>query len=307
MSSVLPSTVPDRGTTLRLDSPWLAALVGFAVMYLPVYWQAASSIWQSDDNAHGALILAVLAWLFWGLRGEIALLADEPATGWGWPVFAVGLAVYFIGRVTDVLLLQFASQPFVVAGLLLLLKGRGAIRLAWFPLIYFIFMIPLPGTLVDGITGPLKQWISVIVVELLYDIGYPISRNGVVLTIGQYQMLVADACSGLHSMYSLSALGTLFMYIMRRTGTLRNAVMLASILPIAFVANIIRVIALVLITYHFGDEAGQGFLHGAAGMVLMLVALLFFFTLDTLLTRLMPSPASVGRAGGSAAGEQAPH
>ena len=68
-------------------------------------------------------------------------------------------------------------------------------------------MIPLPGIIVDAVTGPLKQWISVIVVELLYDVGYPISRNGVVLTIGQYQMLVADACSGLHSMYSLSALG----------------------------------------------------------------------------------------------------
>ena len=104
----------------------------------------------------------------------------------------------------------------------------------------------MPGILVDAVTGPLKQWISVIVVELLYDVGYPISRNGVILTIGQYQMLVADACSGLHSMYSLSALGTLFMYIMARRSKLHNVIMLASILPIAFAANIVRVIALVL-------------------------------------------------------------
>ena len=84
-------------------------------------------------------------------------------------------------------------------------------------------------------------------------------------------LLVADACSGLHSMFSLTALGTLFMYITARKSRLHNALMLASILPIAFVANVIRVIILVLVTYHFGDEAGQGFLHGAAGMVLMLV------------------------------------
>jgi exosortase len=148
-------------------------------------------------------------------------------------------------------------------------------------------MIPLPGFLVDAITGPLKQWISAIVVELLYRVGYPISRNGVVLTIGQYQMLVADACSGLHSMYSLSALGTLFMYIMARASPMHNALMLASILPIAFIANIVRVVVLVLITYHFGDEPGQGFLHGAAGMVLMLVALAGFFALDALLARLL--------------------
>ena len=105
-------------------------------------------------------------------------------------------------------------------------------------------------------------------------------------------MLVADACSGLHSMYSLTALGTLFMYIMARTSRLHNALMLVSILPIAFVANIVRVIALVLVTYHLGDEAGQGFLHGAAGMVLMLVALAGFFALDALLARLLGGRAA---------------
>jgi exosortase/archaeosortase family protein len=68
---------------------------------------------------------------------------------------------------------------------------------------------------------------------------------------------------------------------------MHNALMLASILPIAFIANIVRVVVLVLITYHFGDEAGQGFLHGAAGMVLMLVALAGFFALDALLARLL--------------------
>ena len=85
----------------------------------------------------------------------------------------------------------------------------------------------------------------------------------------------------------LSALGTLFMYIMGRTSRLHNAIMVASILPIAFAANIVRVMILVLITYHLGDEAGQGFLHGTAGIVLMLVALACFFALDALLSRIL--------------------
>jgi exosortase/archaeosortase family protein len=72
--------------------------------------------------------------------------------------------------------------------------------------------------------------------------------------------------------------------------------MLAAILPIAFAANIVRVIILVLLTYHFGDEAGQGFLHGAAGMALMVVALLIFFVLDTLLASVFRSRASAGDA-----------
>ena len=86
-------------------------------------------------------------------------------------------------------------------------------------------------------------------------------------------MLVADACSGLHSMLSLSALGMLFIFIKGRKSLRHNAIMFASILPVAFAANVVRVIALMLITYRFGDEAGQGFLHGTAGGVQVVVTL----------------------------------
>jgi exosortase len=150
-------------------------------------------------------------------------------------------------------------------------------------------MIPLPGPLVDALTGPLKHWISVIAEQVLYVAGSPISRDGVTLTIGQYEMLVADACSGLHSMFSLSALGVLFMYMAARTSVLHNGLMLASILPIAFAANIVRVMILVLITYHFGDAAGQGFLHGAAGVVLMMVSLAVLLVVDGVLARVIPA------------------
>jgi exosortase len=176
---------------------------------------------------------------------------------------------------------------FVVAGFLLIMKGLPALRLAWFPVIYFVFMVPLPGILVDAITGPLKAWISLIVENILYAVGYPIARSGVIISIGPYQLQVADACSGLHSMFSLAALGTLFMYIMDRKRMLHNVLMLVSIFPIAFAANIVRVMVLVLITFYFGDEAGQGFLHGTAGMVLMVVALLAFFMLDWFLALLI--------------------
>jgi len=267
--------------------PWIVALAGFAAMYFPVYWWAANGIWQTDDHGHGPIILAVLVWLFWTLHKEILDAPHEPAPAIGWPLFGFGLLVYVAGRAFGISILELGSQIPVVAGLLLLLKGKKALRVAWFPVLYFIFMIPLPSVLVDAITGPLKQWISNIVETILFAVGYPISRTGVIISIGQYQLQVADACSGLHSMFSLSALGTLFMYIMDRKSRLHNGIMLLSILPIAFAANIIRVIVLVLVTYHLGDEAGQGFLHGTAGMVLLIAALLFFFLLDKILERVL--------------------
>jgi len=277
---------------------WFLALFGFAAMYLPVYWWAANSFWQSDEQAHGMIVLAVTAGLFWLQRKAILDAPVRPAPLAGWASVAVGLLVYLAGRALDISILALGSQIPVLLGAILILGGWPAVRAAWFPLVYIIFMIPLPGTLVDAMTGPLKQWVSAITANTLYAAGYPIARDGVLLTIGQYQLLVADACSGLNSMFSLSALGVLFMYISARASRLHNAIMLASILPIAFTANIVRVMVLVLVTYHLGDAAGQGFLHGAAGIVLMIAALLILFLVDALLAKVIrPSgPVAAARA-----------
>lgn len=281
----------------------MLVLIAIAAMYVPVYWRAANGLWQSDDFGHGPLILLIALWLFWQSRERVLQAPIQPLHALGWPVLVLGLLFYFFGRITTASTLEFLSQAMIVAALLLLLKGPGALRASWFAVFYLMFLVPLPGTVVDAVTGPLKQWISYIVVDVLHSLGYPIARAGVTITIGQYQLLVADACSGLNSMISLSALGTLFMYLMARAGVAHNAVMSVAILPIAFVANIVRVVVLVLVTYHLGDEAGQGFLHGTAGVVLMVVALIFFFAVDAGLVAVrkrVDSPSALsGRLGES--------
>jgi exosortase B len=267
---------------------WLWIAAGLAALYLPTWWDAAKGLWQTDEFGHGPLILAISAWLFWRVRQPVLLVPDAAHGGWGWLVLALGLALYALGRTAGISSVEFTSQMVVVAAALLLLKGAPGLRAAGFPLFYLVFMVPLPGTLVDAVTEPLKHWISMIVVETLHAIGYPIGRSGVMITVGPYELLVADACSGLNSMFSLAALGALFIHLMGRKGRLHSALLVLSIVPIAFAANIVRVILLLLITYHFGDAAGQGFLHGAAGIVLMLVALAAFFALDWCLARLLP-------------------
>ena len=289
MSAVLP-----KPWTIVAVAPWALAVAGIGAMYVPSYWAAANGLWQTDEFGHAPIILAVVLWLFWQVRDKIQMASDQPSRAAGWSLLVLAVSLYGVGRVFTISSVEFLSQPLVVAAILLLLKGPVALRAAWFAVFYLLFMVPLPATLVDAVTGPLKQWISLIVVDVLYAAGYPIARTGVMITIGQYQLLVADACSGLNSMFSLSALGTLFMYIMGRKSRLHNAIMLAAILPIAFVANIVRVVALVLITYFLGDEAGQGFLHGAAGLVLLLVALVLFFLLDVLSTALLRSKQREG-------------
>jgi exosortase len=129
----------------------------------------------------------------------------------------------------------------------------------------------------------MKMAVSYVAEHILYWFGYPIARSGVILQIGQYQLLVANACAGLHTLISLEALGLLYLNIVRHDSLIRNIILAILIVPISFSSNVIRVMILTLVTFHFGDEAGQGFVHGFAGIVLFTVALTLIMTVDSVL------------------------
>ena len=280
MSSVLDTKLPEKASAWL---EWLPVLAGLLALYVPTFYAAGTTFWQDDEHAHAPIILAVILWLAWQKRAVFHAASNDRLPIPGIALLVFGLLLYVVGRSQSIPLFEIASLAPVVAGVLLAMRGTRALRAFWFPLCFVAFMLPLPGFFVDALTGPLKQHISEIVEQLLYTAGYPIARTGVMLTIGQYQMLVADACSGLNTMFSLSALGLLFMYLTARASVLHNLIMLASILPIAFIANIVRVLVLMIVTYHFGDEAGQGYLHGAAGVVLLMSALSVLLMLDAVL------------------------
>jgi exosortase len=166
------------------------------------------------------------------------------------------------------------------------MSGWARLRVMWFMLLFSVFLVPLPGFVVDAITLPLKQSVSAIAAQILFAAGYPIAHEGPILIVAQYQLLVAEACSGINSMFSLSAVGLLYLYLMRRKSLVHNGLIVMSLVPIAFLANVVRVVFLVLLTYHFGDEAGQGIGHGLSGMVLFVVSLVIIVLLDAILARL---------------------
>ena len=278
------SALPESHYPLLRWGNWLLALAGLIVVYVPTFVDLSRGAWQSDENVHGPMVLLVALYLFW-LKRDIILAERRGNLLLGLALLVPGLLLYIVGRSQAILILEIGSQLPVLAGIVLALGGTAALRATAFPIAFLIFMVPLPGFLVDAVTGPLKQHVSVWADAILYALGYPISRAGVILTIGQYQLLVADACSGLHSMFTLSALGILYLYLVERQGWLHNAFVAACILPIAFFANVTRVIVLVLVTYHFGDEAGQGFIHGFAGMLLFIVALCLLFVVDAAVLR----------------------
>lgn len=265
---------------------WLPVALGLAVMYVPTYLDLAQGLWKEEPYAHGPIILAVVAWLTWRQRAALAA-ADAGGTPLaGSLALALGVALYVIGRSQRIPLFEVGSHIPVIAGVVLLLLGWRALAQLWFPLAFLSFLVPLPGFIIYAITGPLKSMVSQIVESVLYVLGYPVARAGVMLSIGQYQLLVTDACSGLNSLYSLAALGFLYLHLTASGNVTRAVCLAAGILPIALAANVVRVLILVLVTFHLGDEAGQSFLHDFAGMTLFTAALLLLLGFDAMLRRL---------------------
>lgn len=259
-------------------------MVGLALLYLPSLYDLFTGIWAQDEQFHGPIVLAISLWLLqrnWARMEQVS--QGEQPSAWGWPLVVIALFLYALGRSQGIGIFEVGSVIWLLAGLLLLLRGGRALKAQWFALFFMLFMVPLPAQVVDLVTMPMKMAVSYVAENVLYLAGYPIGRNGVVLQIGQYMLLVADACAGLHTLLTLEALGLLYLNLVRRDSLFRNIALAVLIVPISFTANVIRVMALSLITYHFGNEAGQGFLHGFAGMVLFLSALLLIISTDTLL------------------------
>lgn len=260
---------------------WLMAYVLF---YAQTYATLMRDTWSTDDQGHGPMIIAASAFLMWQRRNAVFADQARPAPFAGSVLLMLALVAYTVGHSQSVIEIEALSQiPVLMAGLLLI-HGWSAVRKVWFPLAFLLFSMPLPGALTQMITMPLKLAVSIVAEQFMYWMGYPIARVGVMLTVGQYQLLVADACSGLNSLFTLEALGLLYMNVMNYSNRTRNVLLAVMIIPISFFSNVTRVITLVLLTYHFGDEVGQGFAHNFSGMVLFAVALVLTYLFDSLLT-----------------------
>jgi exosortase B len=273
-----------RGLTAPRYTPWWICVAGLLALYVPTVYDLIRNIWTTEEQSQGPIVLAICAWLAWRAWPRVDDAgASRPRPGIAWVLIIIALLLHAFGRSQRILSAQTLSVVFMLPGLILMLRGPRQLAAAAFPLFFMLFLVPLPASLVDSITQPLKLAVSSVASSILFNVGYPIARTGVILQIGQYQLLVADACAGLHTLFSLEAMGLLYLNVVRHTSLLRNIALAILIVPISFMANVIRVMVLALITYHFGDEAGQGFLHGFAGLVLFMTALMFIIATDSAL------------------------
>ena len=280
----------DQLTALTVDRTaarglvWPIALgISIIAAYVSTYIKLAQGPWQSEQEGHGPLIVIAALWLIWECRGRLKTVVVSPAPFAGWTVLLGGLALMFLARNQDFLPAEAFSEIPVIIGCVLLIGGWSVLRILAFPIGFLIFSVPVPDTIIVAATVPLKVFISDAVTQVLYATGYPVAQNGVMIMIGTYQLLVKDACSGMNSIFALSAIGLFYVYVFRWNSKIRGLILLAMIVPITIIANFIRVMALVLIAYYGGVELIDGVVHDLTGIGLFIVAVMLMFLADGIL------------------------
>jgi exosortase len=277
----LDQTAAVRSRSAGLSWPLAVGLVALAI---PAAFSLGAETWSNDAGAHGPLVIATAVWLLWR---ELSELQARGNPGSFWIVCCAlvpALAMYIAGEAFDSITLEAFGLYVVVGMVFYALFGAREIARNWFIFVYLLFAVPPPRSWLDMATFPLKQFVSSLAVTLLQLCGMPVSHQGVVIYAAQYQFLVEDACSGLNSIIGLVAISLLYIYLARRSSW-RYAVLLAALtIPIAIIANMIRIVVLILLTLWAGDDVAQGFMHFAAGIVLFAIALGMIFLIDFGLT-----------------------
>ena len=267
--------------------PQLLLIVPGLLLAVPTFVRLGQQVWTKEIGAQGPIVLATGAWLLW--RRWAAMTAEaKPGPVWLTMLgVVVSLSIYVFGRAYDFMSLEALGLYGFGLSLLHDRFGLKSMLANWFPLFYLGFLLPAPGWLIDEITAPLKLLVTTLATAIVDPTGIPIMQQGVTMTVGPYQLLVEDACSGMNSLIGLVSITLFYIYLLRNASWRYSLFLVTLIIPIAIAANVMRIIILILLTYFFGDAVGQSFLHVTSGLLLFALSLLLMFAIDSTAQRVL--------------------
>lgn len=287
MTGEMPSAeaFPAGGST-----NWQTALVvGILVVLLAgLYHEVLVKLglqWNNDpDYSHGFLVPVLVGYFVWERWDRLKTIPIVPSL-WGIAMLAGGLLMLVIGSIGAELYLQRSSLIVVIAGLVLLIMGRDALKTFMFPIAFMFFMVPLPAIVVNAVAFPLQLFAARTAEFCLFNFGIPVLREGNVIVLAGTTLEVAEACSGIRSLQALLALGTVYAYFSQRSMWKRWVLVLLSV-PIAIAANAFRVSGTGVLANYWGSQAAEGFYHTFSGWLIFVVAFLLLLGCGGLLSRI---------------------
>jgi exosortase len=241
----------------------------------PVFPELVRDYFSNPDNSHGLLVVFIAGYMAWQRKDQIRDAQKYPSN-LGLILLVLSLALYVFGLAGGILVIQRYMMVFSFIGLVLYLFGKEIVKIMIFPLFFLLFMVPLPVSIVGLVAFPLQIMATKSSEMILHGLGIPVFREGNMLYFLQTQLEVADACSGIRSIMSMIMLSCLLGYF-SKGGWLRKAILVFSAIPIAMLANILRVSGTGILAHFYGGKVARGFLHEFSGLTVFVFGLSLLF------------------------------
>lgn len=244
----------------------------FLILYLPVIKELVYDWYHDDNYSHGFLIPIISGYLIWQKRDQLSHI-EARTNLYGLFILIIGLVLYLIGTASAEWFTARISMVFAIFGIILFFYGKDIIKQTWFPILFLFFMIPIPYVIYYSVTFPMQLLSTKIVVFFLDLFELPVMRQGNIINLPNYQLEVVEACSGIRSLMTLTALGAAMAYMTQKTAFSGIVVFLFSI-PIAIGANVFRIFITAIGAYKISPKFAEGFIHEASGLIVFLVGFL---------------------------------
>lgn len=267
-----------RRTNTHLLPYSVVAAIAFVAAFIFLFWP--TFLWMAErfDAAdsfysHGWLVPFASGWLIWQRRERLRALDLQPSF-WGLALLAPSLITHLFATWLHVHVVSGLAMVGAMTGLCWTIWGVRALAALRFPLLFLLFMVPLPGILLIGISFRLKLMAAAVATKLITLCGVSAAQAGSTIHLSHVSVIVDDTCSGLRSLISLAALATLWTALMPAAARWKKLTIVAASIPIALAANVVRIVFLVLIAVVVGPAVAEGFIHYWSGIVVFGIALL---------------------------------
>jgi len=257
-------------------------LVLFIGVYFPVLQSMVRDWGENSNYSHGYLVPFISGFIIYTKKKEIARLDISPSNC-GLPLVILGLTQLVLGKIGSEVFLQRTSMLPVLLGIFLFLMGKPRTKKILFPILYLVFMIPIPAIIWNRIAFPLQLFASKITEHVIQMFGIPVLREGNLIHLEATSLEVVDACSGLRSLLSMLALSAAFAFLSNHN-TYRKLVLFLSGAPIAIIINIIRLSFSAVLASRFGEKAAQGLLHEASGLAVFALGFALLLGIQAILS-----------------------
>jgi exosortase len=257
----------------------LIGLSGLAGALLWAFWPTLAAIadkWSTDPQySHGFLVPVFAAYLLWHRR-QLLPASLPPPSPWGLLLIGAGVALYVAGAYVYFDALAMVALLPVLAGLCLCFGGGRLLCWAWPAVAFLVFMLPLPYRLETGLSHPLQRLATVCSSYALQTIGFAAVSEGNIIVLDNARIGVVEACNGLGMLVTFFAITTGTILVVRRP-LFETVLIVLSAIPIALVANVIRITATGILYAAAGSAVAEAVFHDLAGWLMMPLALGFLW------------------------------